>query len=382
MGVVRIVVLALVGCALAVAPALAAGQNEPVNQSPPVLGPNDVVVGGVATVTSGTWSGEDATSTFTYQWYRYVGQVAEAIPGATGQSYTATAADEGGLVVLVTVTADSGTVSNDAYSNAVAVPAPYPPSSIAAPVLSGTGASGSTLHVSTGTWSQYPSPIAGPLSYTYQWMRLNSKGNVVIPGATQASFVVEPAELGWALAVKVTATDMIGSTFAYSNGLRLDQPASTPPLTLPEPTTEGDCGRGCALSTSLEDPVIMLGDSGELPQLLKHDGYTASYFPLVTGTIEVCWELSLDEEETCGPNHPAFAFGHAVDRGHLRRWTHFKVRLTRLGQDMLEHHRQVRVYPIDEYTPLHGDAGDGFGPCELLLSASPPTEPDSKADCY
>jgi hypothetical protein len=38
-----------------------------------VAGPDRALVGTTVTVTPGTWTGEDATSTVTYQWLRWVG---------------------------------------------------------------------------------------------------------------------------------------------------------------------------------------------------------------------------------------------------------------------------------------------------------------------
>jgi hypothetical protein len=147
-----------------------------------------------------------------------------------------------------------------------------------------------------------------------------------------------------------------------------------PPAVLPRPTINPKCSKGCAISTALEGPLIMLGNSGELPQLLKHDGYTASYFPIVAGTVNVCWELGPNKHEQCGPKTPSLAFGHAVYRRAIRRWTHFKVRLTKLGRMMLAHHSQLNVYPADEYTPLDGVGGIGAGPSPCPLSANLPTQ--------
>jgi hypothetical protein len=147
------------------------------------------------------------------------------------------------------------------------------------------------------------------------------------------------------------------------------------PNALPRPTINSKCSKGCALSTSLEGPLIMLGTSGELPQLLKHDGYTASYFPVLAGTVDVCWELHPNSQGTCGPKTPGLAFGHAVYRRASRRWTHFTVRLTRLGRMMLAHHSKLNVYPSDWYTPLDGVGGEGVGPCQYLLSESLATQP-------
>jgi hypothetical protein len=125
----------------------------------------------------------------------------------------------------------------------------------------------------------------------------------------------------------------------------------------------------------------LLGTSGELPHLLKHDGYTASYFPVATGIINVCWEPRPDGQTKCGPKTPGLAFGHAVYHQIPHRWTHFEVRLTRLGRMRLADHRHLNVYPAGEYTPLDGVGGQGLGPCGYLLSAQPPTQPGSGEVC-
>jgi hypothetical protein len=129
---------------------------------------------------------------------------------------------------------------------------------------------------------------------------------------------------------------------------------------------------------------MMLGYSGELQQLLKNDGYTAWYFPVKTGTMSVCWELlaGFRQEQGCSRKNPGLAYGQAVYQRITGRWTHFKVRLTAPGREMLAHHKHLNVYPADEYTPLGGVGGDGSGPCVLLLSANLPTQPDNHAVCY
>src|ERR1700753_316017 len=96
--------LAVVASALFAVAATADTPAPPENVSGPVLSPNDPVVGAAVTVTPGTWAGEDATSTVSYQWFRAAGQALQPIPGATGTSYTVTTSDENGLEVLVTVT--------------------------------------------------------------------------------------------------------------------------------------------------------------------------------------------------------------------------------------------------------------------------------------
>jgi hypothetical protein len=219
--------LVVVASLMLAGPALADTPSTPQNTSPPVAGPDRALVGTTVTVTPGTWTGEDATSTVTYQWLRWVGLQTEPIPGATGTSYTVTTSDERGLTVLVTVTAGSGAVSSSQYSNTINITIPSVPINVTAPVLSGKTVPGAMLRVSTGTWSQYPSPAAGTLSYSYQWIRCTLHCTDPIAGATQSTYTIKPADWGHGLVAKVTGADLIGSSYTYSNGVPIPPPVVT-----------------------------------------------------------------------------------------------------------------------------------------------------------
>lgn len=88
------------------------------------------------------------------------------------------------------------------------------PANVVLPAISGLAdASGSILTAYVGTWNNYPA------SYAYQWQR-DVAGNGVwsnIGGATNQTYdPVDPADVGNALRVGVTATNAAGSTQAFS----------------------------------------------------------------------------------------------------------------------------------------------------------------------
>jgi hypothetical protein len=88
------------GCAPAAAP---------INTAPPALsaGAGNPRTGEAFYASAGSW--DNVTGPFAYQWSRCLGSACQAIPGATGTSYTATAADAGrSLKVAVTATAPGG----------------------------------------------------------------------------------------------------------------------------------------------------------------------------------------------------------------------------------------------------------------------------------
>jgi len=100
------------------------------------------------------------------------------------------------------------------------------PTNTAAPVASGTPASGQTLSCSTGTWTGSPKP-----TYTFAWLR----DGVAIPGALASTYVVAAADVGNGLTCKVTATNKNGSVAAISNTLIVPVPVvgpSKPVITL------------------------------------------------------------------------------------------------------------------------------------------------------
>jgi hypothetical protein len=279
------VVLAVVASLTAVS-AAPAGPSPPVNEAPPVISPPYPVFGTTLTATPGTWSGEDTTSQVSYAWERYTAVGWSPIAGATGASYTVTPADQGGLVVRVTVTADSGAVSTTADSAAVAVIGPYPPAVQSRPVVSGQGVEGgivtgdppeATLVVSTGTWSQYPyAPLAGSLSFSYQWLRARNGPWTSIPGATAASYTIQPADWGYSLSATVTATDLIGASSAPSQNSVGVQPPTVTDVGSPfQSYIAGDpylirtpASGYCFGSTCVEEPVSTLLRSNGFTQRL------------------------------------------------------------------------------------------------------------------
>jgi hypothetical protein len=75
------------------------------------------------------------------------------------------------------------------------------------PAITGTPAQGQTLTADRGRWT------GGPQQYTYQWKRCDAAGAscVDIVGATAGTYVVTPADAGFTLGVRVTATNALST---------------------------------------------------------------------------------------------------------------------------------------------------------------------------
>ena len=173
------------------------------------------VQGDVLTENHGSWT--NSPTSYSYEWLRCdsTGASCTAIAGATAQTYTLTAADVGGeLVVLETATNAGG--SGTAYSAltpvittpALVVPVPV---SSGPPTVSGVPREGQTLIESHGTWS------GNPGTFSYQWERCGNVGCVAIPGAINQTYTLTAADVGQDIAVVETAANTGGAGVAVAS---------------------------------------------------------------------------------------------------------------------------------------------------------------------
>jgi hypothetical protein len=175
------------------------------------------VDGGKLTATAGTWTGS-GTINYTYQWYRCdaAGAHCSSIHGATAGTYKLVARDVSQTMAL-TVTAKDTVGKANAYGSLVGPVAAAGASLIATtqPTVSGSGATGKPVTVSSGTWS----PVAK--AYSYAWQRCNGNGRICVPivGATLATYTVVAADRGHQLLAIVQATFGNNSAKTFSKSL-------------------------------------------------------------------------------------------------------------------------------------------------------------------
>lgn len=175
------------------------------------------VEGGKLTANPGTWAGS-GTITYTYQWYRCdaTGAHCSSIHGATAGTYKLVARDVSHTMAL-TVTAKDTVGKANAYGSLVGPAAAAGASLIATtqPTVSGSGAAGKPVSVSSGTWS----PVA--TAYSYAWQRCNGNGRICVPivGATLATYTVVAADRGHQLLAIVQATFGNNSAKTFSKSL-------------------------------------------------------------------------------------------------------------------------------------------------------------------
>jgi hypothetical protein len=211
-------VVAAVAPASSVAPAITGSARE----------------GDVLTASPGTWTGS-APLAYAYQWRRCdaVSSCVD-VAGATSATYTALAADiDATLLVRVNVSNSAGSTSRDSAPTSVVAAAP--PSSVDAPVITGTAKDGETLSVSTGSWQ-----TSRPPTYAYQWQRCDGTGAscAAIAGETAATHTLVPADVDSTLRAVVTATNSGGSASRASAATAVVLPAA--PENVEPPTVEGN----------------------------------------------------------------------------------------------------------------------------------------------
>ena len=211
--------------------ASAATQAAPTNTTPPTV-TGTASVGQTLTAENGTWS--NSPTTYQYQWLRCgaTGDSCVGIPGATAKTYLVVAADRGHtLRVRVTAVNADGAVNARSAQTAVVGPNSGAPQNQTRPTISGETTVGELLTADPGTWSN------APTSYAYQWQRCDLDASVCfdVGGATNKAYGVRDADVGYRLAVVVTATNSTGKNTAKSALTDFVEP-TTPPAKNSKPT--------------------------------------------------------------------------------------------------------------------------------------------------
>jgi hypothetical protein len=211
---------------------VAAPQVAPVNtQEPSISG--TARVNRVLQGDRGDW--QNAQS-FTQRWMRCDADGSESdasdcapITDATGTNYRVRAADRG-FRLRFRVTATNADGSTVAASNATNIVQPVDtsgaPANTSRPTISGTPAPGNGLQASRGTWTGEQ-----PITFGFRWIRCDAQGNSCgdISGATDNEYVVQSADLGRTLRVRVAARNDVGTRTATSTQTAVVSQQQQPP---------------------------------------------------------------------------------------------------------------------------------------------------------
>jgi hypothetical protein len=193
--------------------------GPPQSNTPPGIS-GTPLVGQTLTASSGSWTGPPVPSgsDFTYAWEDCdsAGATCSVVQSGASNAYALTPADAGDTVrVVVTAATAFGTTQSQPSSPTAVVEGP--PRNTASPTISGTVQQGQTLTASPGTWVGPPTP--SPSSFTYVWTRCQADGTACLPitaASASSQYVPDSTDVGFALAVEVTASNDHGQTTAGS----------------------------------------------------------------------------------------------------------------------------------------------------------------------
>lgn len=292
----RASILAMLFALLPITPASA---NGPVNNSAPTIS-GTLAVGQTLSVSPGSWTPTPAS--YTYQWWSCSSQAlatCSLIPSATSATYTLTASDGGNYFYaqITALAAGGGTTANSSISGRVLTQ----PAVIVAPTITGSVLVGTTLSLTSGTWSGANSP-----TFAYQWQKCATTDVATctnIANANSTGFVVTSAEVGFYLrgSVSIAANtfNLAASTFSG-----LTSQISSEPITVTLPTISG---------------LIAVDE------VLTANRGTFAAFPVPTFTQQ--WQACTSTDiTTCAPIDGATALTYTVKESDVGKF--FRIMVT------------------------------------------------------
>jgi hypothetical protein len=196
------------------------------------------------TVDPGKWEGTTPI-TFSYLWERCNASGDDcALIGNTGASYTPTTADIG-FTLRVKVTATNAGGSTTEESDPTPRVAGLAPANVTPPEVRGSPAVGQRLSATAGTWSGRL-----PIKLEYQWSKCDVLGNCYsIRGANSSVFVPTVDLEGWTIAIRITASNSIGTASVVSAHTATTVAVDAPRATV-RPRITGIAAVGQTLSVS------------------------------------------------------------------------------------------------------------------------------------
>ena len=190
---------------------------------------------------------------YDYQWLRSDGSADADIAGATGDTYTLTAADVGHTVkVRVSFTDAAGYDEELTSAATAAVTARANNPATGAPTITGTAQVGETLTANTTGITD--SDGLDDVSYNYQWL---SSRDTEIYGATSSTYTLVSADVGKVIKVRVTFTDDADNEETLTSWATALVAASPNSPATGQPTISGTAQAGETLTadiTGIADP--------------------------------------------------------------------------------------------------------------------------------
>jgi hypothetical protein len=238
-----LVLVALVAT-LGAAQAASAAPLAPVELTPPSI-VGSALEGQPVSCSPGTWLGNPTG--YSYTWQRNAAEIA----GATGSSYTLTAADVANAITC-TVVASNGASSLPAISAPVipvGLPSAGAPVETSLPAISGKAEQGQMLSCSHGSWTN------SPTGYAYSWER----NAAAIAAASGSSYTLTTSDVTKAITCTVVAHNASGNGVPAVSAPVVPIGLPAPPVVVAPPVISGTAEQGqlisCSTGTWLGDPT-------------------------------------------------------------------------------------------------------------------------------
>ena len=237
------VALVVVSGSAGAAPSVtAAAKSAPVNAALPAVS-GTARQGQTLTASSGSWGGT-LPITYAYQWQRCNsgGTGCTSITGAASATYLLVSADVG-HTMRVRVTASNSGGDTQAFSAPTGMIADLgnAPAATSQPNPSGTTIEGQTLTASDGTWSG-----TQPITFTYHWQQCTATACTDIKDATEKTYVIVKADVGFRLRYHLTASNSVGKGSIDSNLSDVVAAKGDPPKNVAPPMIIGTVSPGQA----------------------------------------------------------------------------------------------------------------------------------------
>ena len=175
-------------------------------------------VGQTLSTSQGVWeSNNNAPTSYSYEWLRCSGEGCVPIAGADQATYQPTSDDVGArLRSRVTGANSAGGARTQSFSTRVVLPAA--PVLVHRPVIAGLTRVGETVSTTDGDWDN------DPTGFAYQWRACDGGSCSNIAGATGSTYLIDAADAGSRLRVRVFATNAGGTTRGNSAASSLVRP--------------------------------------------------------------------------------------------------------------------------------------------------------------
>ena len=209
------------------------------------------------------------------------------------------------------------------------------PVSVLAPSITGSAEAGHALEADIGSWAG-----AEPLTDSYRWLRCNTGGTSCgqIAGATEATYVLGPEDVGATVRLTVTASNSYGraiETTAASAAVA----APPAPLNevLPALTGAAQDGKGLTASTGTWSSLVPVSysyqwercnASGE--ECSEVEGATNSKYDLSEGDIGATLRVAVTATNAGGATKNSSAVSSVVEAEPPASWNHRRSLVFRL----------------------------------------------------